>query len=92
MGNHFSHGSFPLKASPAAQTVKNLPAVWETEVLSLGQEDSLEKRIATHCSNFPGEFHGQRSLAGYKTVGHTRATNTFPSQAKKEREEQLKTH
>ena len=71
MENHFSHGPFPLKASPAAQTVKNLPAVRETEVLSLGQEDSLEKRIATHCSNFPGEFHGQRSLAGYKTVGHT---------------------
>ena len=34
----------------AAQTVKNLPAVWETWVLSLGQEDPLEEGMATHSS------------------------------------------
>ena len=28
--------------------VKNLPAMWETWVRSLGQEDPLEKRMATH--------------------------------------------
>ena len=33
-----------------AQTVKNLPAMWETWVRSLGQEDSLEKGMATHSS------------------------------------------
>ena len=33
-----------------AQMVKNLPAVQETQVLSLGQEDPLEKEMATHCS------------------------------------------
>ena len=33
-----------------AQMVKNLPAVWETQVPSLGQEDPLEKGIATHSS------------------------------------------
>ena len=33
-----------------AQTVKNLPATWETQVQSLGQEDPLEKGIATHSS------------------------------------------
>ena len=33
-----------------AQTVKNLPAIWETRVRSLGQEDSLEKEMTTHCS------------------------------------------
>ena len=33
-----------------AQVVKNLPAMWETWVLSLGQEDSLEKDMATHSS------------------------------------------
>ena len=33
-----------------AQLIKNLPAMRETWVLSLGQEDSLEKRTATHCS------------------------------------------
>ena len=31
-----------------AQTVKSLPTVQETQVQSLGQEDSLEKEIATH--------------------------------------------
>ena len=33
-----------------AQTVKNLPAVQETQVQSLGWEDPLEKGMATHCS------------------------------------------
>ena len=30
--------------------VKNLPAMWETQVLSMGQEDALEKVMATHSS------------------------------------------
>ena len=33
-----------------AQLVKNLPAMWETWVQSLGWEDLLEKRMATHSS------------------------------------------
>ena len=33
-----------------ATTVKNPPAMWEMQVLSLGQEDPLEKGIATHSS------------------------------------------
>ena len=33
-----------------AQTVKRLPAMWETWVQSLGQEDLLEKEMATHSS------------------------------------------
>ena len=33
-----------------AQAVKNLPAVWETRVRSLGREDPLEEGMATHCS------------------------------------------
>ena len=39
-----------LVASLAAQTVKNLPAMQETRVRSLGQEDSLEKGMATLSS------------------------------------------
>ena len=35
-------------ASLVSQTVKNLPAMWETWVRSLGWEDPLEKRKATH--------------------------------------------
>ena len=37
-------------ASLVAQTVKNLPAMQETWVLSLGWEDPLEKGVTTHCS------------------------------------------
>ena len=36
--------------SLVAQTVKNLPAIQETWVQSLGQEDPLERRMATHSS------------------------------------------
>ena len=48
-----------------AQMVKNLPAMQEIQVWFLGQEDALEKEMATHSSILAGEFHGQRSLAGY---------------------------
>ena len=37
-------------SSLTAQLVKNLPAMWETWVLSLGWEDPLEKGKATHPS------------------------------------------
>ena len=36
-----------VRASLVAQTVKCLPAMWETRVLSLGQVDPLEKEMAT---------------------------------------------
>ena len=38
------------KYSLVAQMVKNLPEMQETQVQSLGQEDPLEKGMATHCS------------------------------------------
>ena len=37
-------------ASLVTQTVKNLSAMWETQVQSLGQEDALEKGMAIHSS------------------------------------------
>ena len=37
-------------ASPVAQSVKNPLAMQETQVRSLGREDLLEKRMATHSS------------------------------------------
>ena len=37
-------------ASLVAQTVKRLPAMWETRVRFLGQEDRLEKEMAIHSS------------------------------------------
>ena len=48
--------------------VKTLPAAQETWVQSLGQEDPLEKEMATHSSILPGEFHRQ-SMVGYSPWG-----------------------
>ena len=55
-----------------AQTVKNLPAIQETQVRSLGWQDPLEKGMATHSSTLgiPEEFHGQESLVSYSPWGH----------------------
>ena len=39
-----------MGASPVAQMVKNPPAMQETWLQSLGQEDPLEKRMVTHSS------------------------------------------
>ena len=52
-------------ASPVAQWCKNLPAMQETRVRSLGQEDSLERKRQPTPVFLPGESHGQRSLGGY---------------------------
>ena len=52
------------KTSLVVQMVKRLPAMQETLVWSLGQEDPLEKEMATHSSTL-GKFHGWRSLVGH---------------------------
>ena len=61
--------------------VQNLPAVQEIQIQSLGQEDPLEKEIATHysilawwilCTEEPGRLQPM----GLQWVGHSWATNT----------------
>ena len=49
---------------PGGSDSKNLPAVQETWVRSLGWQDPLQKGMATDSSILAGEFHGQRSLVG----------------------------
>ena len=58
-----------FRASLVGQTVKNLPAMQETWVRSLGREDPLEKEMATHSSIFAWriisrteEFGGLQSM------------------------------
>ena len=48
--------------------VKNLPTVWETQVQSLSKNPWKRERQPTPVF-LPGEFHGQRSLAGYSPWG-----------------------
>ena len=63
-------------ASLMAQEVKSLPAMQETWVRSLGQEDPLEKEMASHVRFLPGESHGQRILEGYSPWGHKESDTT----------------
>ena len=49
--------------------VRNLPAMQETWVQTLGPENPLKKEMATSVF-LPGESHGQRSLMGYCPWGH----------------------
>ena len=68
--------SFPL----VAQRLKRLPARWETWVQSLGQEDPLEKEIATHSSilawRIPWmEEPGRLQSTGSQRVRHDWATS-----------------
>ena len=50
---------------PGGSVVKNFPAMQETQVQSLDQENPLEKKTATHSNILTWEIYGQRSLAGY---------------------------
>ena len=61
--------------SLVAQTVKHLPTMWETRVQSLGQEDLLEKEMATHSSILAWKIPwteelGRLQSMGSQTVGH----------------------
>ena len=58
-----------------AQTVKNMPAVWETQVGSLGQEDPLEKEMATHSSIFAWEIPWTEEPGGLQSVESQRLRN-----------------
>ena len=49
--------------------MKNLPAMWDTWVRSLGLEDPLEEGIAATPVFLPENPHEQRSLAGYSLWG-----------------------
>ena len=51
--------------SLGAQLVENLPAIQEMRVGSVGQEDPLEKGMATHSSILGVVSHGQNSMASY---------------------------
>ena len=69
-------------ASLVVQMVKNLPAMQESWVQSLGWEDPLEKGMATHSSILAWRISwtagpGGLQSMGLQTVGHDWMTNTF---------------
>ena len=65
-----THTHILFGASLVSQKVKNPPAMWETQVLSLQGEDPPEKGMATHSCILAWKIHGQRSLAGYSPWSH----------------------
>ena len=76
--------AWKLRAFLVAQMVKNLPAMQETQVWSLGGEDPLKREWQPIPVFLLGESHGQRSLAGLQStgsprVGHDWMTDTFTS-------------
>ena len=56
------------KGFPGGSAVKNLPAMQETRVWFLGQEDPLEEGWQPTAVFLPGESHG-RILAGLQPIG-----------------------
>ena len=59
-------------SSLVAQTVKNLPAMQKTWVQSLGQEDPLEKEMATHSGILAGEISWTEKPGGLQSMGSQR--------------------
>ena len=64
------------QASLVAQTVNNLPAMQETGLRSLGQENPLQRKWLPTPVFLPGELHGQRSRAGYSPWGQKESETT----------------
>ena len=59
-----------------AQRIKNLPAMPETRVWSLGREIPWRREWQPTPVFLPGEFYGQRSLVGYSPRGHKKSDTT----------------
>ena len=59
-------------ASLVAQSVKNLPAVQETQVQSLGWEDPLKKKMATHSSILAWKISWTEEPGGLQSMGSQR--------------------
>ena len=69
-GHSLLQGIFPTQGlNPGL-----LPSMEKTQVQSLSQKDPLKKGMAIHF--LPGEFNGQRSLAGYNPWGHKESDTT----------------
>ena len=65
-----------LWASLVAQRLKHLPAMWETPVQSLGQEDPLEKEMATHSSILAWRIPWMDEPGGLQSTGRKESDTT----------------
>ena len=67
-----------LWAFLVAQMVKCLPAMWETWVLSLGQEDPLEKEMATQSNTLAWKILWMEEPSRLQSVGSQRVGHDWP--------------
>ena len=58
------------------QILKNLPAVWETWLQSLGWEDPLEKEMATHSSILAWRIPWTEQPSGLQSIGYKGSDTT----------------
>ena len=75
-----------FESSLVAQMVKRLPAMQETQVRSLGQEDPVEKEVVTHFSTLAWKTPWMEKPRGLQSmesesqrIGHDRATSLWVS-------------
>ena len=65
------------KASLVAQWVKSLPALWESNVLSLAWEGPLEKEMATHSSILAWQIPWTEEACGLQSMGSQRVRHNW---------------
>ena len=68
-----------IQASLMAQMVKNLPAVWKTQVRCLCQDDPLEKEMATHSSILAWRIPWTEEPGGLQSMGSQRVRHNRDS-------------
>ena len=64
-----------ILAFPGGSAVKNPPAMQEAKVQTLGQEDSLQKEMATHSSIIAWEIPWTEKLGGLQSMGSQKSNN-----------------
>ena len=64
--------AFGTPLTCVAQRLKRLPEMWETWVRSLGQEDPLEKELATHSSILAWRIPWTVEPGGLQSTGSQR--------------------
>ena len=60
-----------------SQRVRNLPAMWETWIQSLGQEDTLEKELATHSGTLAWRIPRTEEPSRLQFMGSRRRLSDF---------------
>ena len=68
----FKNSTSSVRASPGGSVVKNVLAMQETQVPSLGQEDPLEKEMAIHSSILARKIPRTEEPGGLQSMGSQR--------------------